>query len=181
MDELVDILDSKGNPTGRTALKSESHKKGLFHPTIHVWFYTKNGEVLLQQRGKTKITFPLLWDVSVAGHIGAGETIENAALREVNEEIGIQIQRDKLEKITVLKKKEKHDNGIWDREYTHVFLYLLDENTLLTKQDSEVEALKWISLKEFETLIENEDENLVPTAKERHLSIVKTIASRIRI
>ncbi|MEX0314176.1 MAG: hydrolase, partial [Allomuricauda sp.] len=71
MDELVDILDDNGNPTGRTCLKSEAHRKGLFHPTIHVWFYTSEGQILFQKRADNKDTFPSLWDVSVAGHIGA--------------------------------------------------------------------------------------------------------------
>ncbi|MFD2586870.1 NUDIX domain-containing protein [Croceitalea marina] len=179
MDELIDILDENGNSTGETALKSKAHIGGLFHPTIHVWFYTKDGKILLQQRGKNKETYPLKWDVSVAGHIAAGESPEIGAFREVEEEIGIQIQTDKLEKIGIRKKEKKHDNGIWDREFTHIFLYLIDENTQLTKQDSEVEALKWVSLNEFKFLVENEDGGLISSAKERHLEIIRTITSKL--
>jgi isopentenyldiphosphate isomerase len=179
VDEIVDILDKSGNYTGKTALKSVVHSKGLFHPTIHVWFYSPSGKVLLQQRGAEKDTYPLKWDVSVAGHISAGESPELGAYREALEETGITIEQEKLEKIGVLKKEVKHLNGIWDREYTHIFLYLLNENTKLTKQDSEVEALKWISLKEFEMLVKNGDENLISSARERHLSIIKTITSRV--
>ena len=87
MDELVDILNEDGSYTGRQEMKSVAHKKGLFHPTIHVWLYTRNGQLLIQKRGKNKKSFPLLWDVSVAGHIGAGEEIIPSALREIEEEI----------------------------------------------------------------------------------------------
>ena len=61
MDELVDILDAAGNYTGKIAMKSEAHRNGLFHPTVHVWFYTKNGQILIQQRAENKETHPLLW------------------------------------------------------------------------------------------------------------------------
>ena len=66
MDELIAVLDVKGNATGKTCLKSIVHKKGLYHATVHIWFYTNKGKVLLQQRAASKIIYPLLWDVSVA-------------------------------------------------------------------------------------------------------------------
>ena len=103
MDELVDILDKKGHYTGKSVLKSEAHKKGLFHPTVHIWCYSETGKILLQQRGANKKTFPLKWDVSVAGHMASGETPEVSALREVQEEIGVVIDLSKLEKIGVEK------------------------------------------------------------------------------
>ncbi|VXC33745.1 Hydrolase (fragment) [Maribacter litoralis] len=43
MDELIDILDANGNLTNRTAMKSEAHKNGWYHQTVHVWFYTLDG------------------------------------------------------------------------------------------------------------------------------------------
>ena len=50
MDELIDILTPEGKPTGKSALKSEAHQKGLYHATIHVWLYTNNKKILLQKR-----------------------------------------------------------------------------------------------------------------------------------
>jgi isopentenyldiphosphate isomerase len=122
MDELVDILDNTGNLTGQSAMKSEAHRKGLFHPTVHIWFYTGSGKVLLQQRGKHKDTHPLLWDVSVAGHVGAGEDIKSAAVREVKEEIGVSVNENDLEKIGVFKSVHQHSESLIDREFHHTFL-----------------------------------------------------------
>src|SRR5690606_11343862 len=97
--ELVDILDEAGTPTGRRCLKSKAHRQGLLHPTVHVWFHTRDGKVLLQQRSGLKETHPLLWDVSVAGHVVSGESISLAAVREVGEEIGLPIGESDLQPI----------------------------------------------------------------------------------
>ncbi|MBM1107544.1 NUDIX domain-containing protein [Aurantibacter crassamenti] len=150
MDELIDILDSNGKLTGRTALKSEAHRNGLYHQTVHVWFYTSDGKILLQQRGKYKDTHPLLFDVSVAGHIGAGEQIEIAALREVQEEIGISITQNELKKIGIFKSEFKHNQDLKDNEFHHTFLCELNHSLdSLTKQESEVESLALIRISEF--------------------------------
>ncbi len=147
MDEYVDILDNSGRPTGKTALKSEVHRKGLFHPTVHVWLYTANGMVLLQQRGKDKKTHPLLWDVSVAGHVSAGEEILTAAIREVREEVGLELRKDDLEKVGVFNEVHEHGEGLIDCEFHHTFICPLQVPfASLVKQDSEVEALKLVPL-----------------------------------
>ena len=98
MEEYIDIVTKSGKPTGKSATKTEIHKKGWYHNTVHIWLYTSKGEILLQQRAASKAICPLLWDVSVAGHIDAGETIESGAIREIKEEIGLKIQEDDLEK-----------------------------------------------------------------------------------
>lgn len=179
MDEFVDILDENGNYTGNSILKSEAHQKGLFHPTIHVWCYSKFGKILIQQRGANKETYPLKWDVSVAGHIGAGEEIETGAIREVEEEIGIILSIDDLEKIDVFKSEKRHSDTIWDREFNHTFLAELDEEILLIKQKEEVEALAWISLEAFENMISSNDEGLVPNSENRYQRVIEAIRSRI--
>ena len=96
VDELIDIVDANGKPTGKTALKSKAHKNGWYHNTIHLWLYTNKGEILLQQRSHKKTIYPLLWDVSVAGHIDAGETFTQAAIRETKEEIGLDLNGENL-------------------------------------------------------------------------------------
>ena len=139
MDELIDILNEQGNYTGKTCLKSEAHKQGYFHNTVHIWIYTSDKKILLQKRAPTKKVFPNLWDISVAGHIGAGEDILEAALREVEEEIGFKITKDKLTKIGNRKHQVQHANGIIDNEFHHVFATELTVSiNKLIIQESEV-------------------------------------------
>tara|TARA_R110002073_G_scaffold336490_1_gene533983 strand:+ start:5016 stop:5561 length:546 start_codon:yes stop_codon:yes gene_type:complete len=147
MDEVIDILDTQGNYTGKTCLKSIAHQKGYFHPTVHIWIFTKDKKILLQKRAPTKKVFPNLWDISVAGHIGAGEEIEKAALREVYEEIGLALFEEDLIKIGIRKHEVSHDNGIQDNEFHHVFIAELkkDMNTLIIQED-EVSELQLFDL-----------------------------------
>ncbi|MFS4492107.1 NUDIX hydrolase [Maribacter sp. 2308TA10-17] len=182
MDELIEILDSDGKFTGKTELKSYTHRMGLFHATVHIWLYTSDGRVLLQQRGKEKDTHPLLWDVSVAGHIGAGETIELSALREVEEEIGLSISEKELEKIGVYKSVQKHREDLVDCEFHHTFLCELKVPLEhLRKQESEVEALKLISLLQFseETWGMANLKKYVPHDVSYYTTIIKAIKERL--
>lgn len=178
MDELIDILDPEGNPIGKTALKSEVHKKGLYHHTVHIWFYTADGNVLLQQRGKAKETHPLLWDVSVAGHIGAGEEIETAAIRETEEEIGLKITESDLKKIGVFKSFYEHREGLMDNELHHTFACeLIVSLEQLEKQVSEVENLKLISILNFQKELKDKEryKMYVPHEMDYFSTILKEI------
>ncbi|UII75556.1 NUDIX domain-containing protein [Flagellimonas sp. HMM57] len=179
MDELVDILDENGKFTGKSCLKSEAHRKGLYHPTVHVWCYSNDGLVLLQRRGRSKKNFPLKWDISVAGHVGAGESLEKAAVREVREEIGLKISTLELEKIAVFKTKHKHSETFLDHEYNHTYLCKLDATTKLQKQESEVEELKWFSIEQFKEWVHQKKPDLVPNSNGRYEKVIGEIESRI--
>lgn len=178
MDELVDILDESGKPTGKALMKSEAHRNGLFHPTIHVWCYTANGNILIQQRGRNKTTHPLLWDVSVAGHVGAGEDIVIAAVREVQEEIGLAIKKRDLKKIGVFKSVHRHSAILTDCEFHHTFLCELKVPLLaLNKLESEVEALALIPLIRLteETLGLAQPYKYVPHDRKYYKMVLKAI------
>ncbi len=147
MDELIDILDDEGNYTGKRLMKSEAHKNGIFHPTVHIWFYNKEGEILIQQRAASKETYPLLWDVSVAGHIGAGEEIIPSAIREISEEIGLEVSKTDLIKVGIFKSIKKHSDELTDCEFHHTYICQLKTSLdHLKKQESEVKALALLPL-----------------------------------
>lgn len=156
-DEFIDILDKHGNLTGEVKLKSEAHSKGLFHATAHIWFYTLKGNVLLQQRAFSKKNFPGLWDVSVAGHVSAGESIIDSAIREVKEELGLNISKNDLKKIGTHKCIQNHSENFIDCEFHHIYISKLNcPIESLTLQKSEVNDVKLISIKDFEQILSNE-------------------------
>ena len=75
MEEILDIVDENGIPTGQTVDRETAHLKGIPHRTAHVWLLrVKNGKVqiLLQKRADNKSAFPGCYDISSAGHIPAG-------------------------------------------------------------------------------------------------------------
>ena len=147
MDELIDIVDRKGNYTGKTCWKSEAHKYGYYHITAHVWLYTLDKKILLQKRALTKKVYPGIWDISVAGHVSAGEKIEIAAIREAKEEINFIIKPEKLHKIDIRRHKVTHRNGIIDNEFHHVFISeLTDHIENLRIQKLEVDDVKLFDL-----------------------------------
>ncbi len=159
-EEIIDIVTASGEPTGKTALKSDIHSKGYYHNTAHIWFYTKEGTILLAQRAASKTICPLLWDVSVAGHIDSGETIETGAIREVEEEIGLKIKEKELHKIGVFECFQSYPNGIIDNEFHHTYISELNTTIeTLTPQTEEVEALKLVTIEAFKSLLANSEHN----------------------
>lgn len=160
MEEYIDIVDQNGIPTGISAPKSEIHSKGHLHNTAHVWFFTSEGNILLQQRAASKTIYPLLWDVSVAGHIDAGETPKQAAVREAKEEIGLDISEAQLIKIGIFDCFQSYPNGIIDNEFHNTFIAEIKVNIEeLTLQKEEVEAIKFVNLSEFKSLLNNSKTN----------------------
>ncbi len=155
MDEYIDIVDAKGKATGKSALKSIIHQKGFYHNTVHIWFYTSDGYILLAQRSSKKNICPLLWDVSVAGHIDAGESTIEAAIRETKEEINLCITKTDLHKIGIFDCFNSYSNGIIDNEFHHTYSCELTVSiSKLKPQQDEVEALKLISISDFKELID---------------------------
>lgn len=87
--ELIDVLDENGVATGEILPREEIHKKGLWHRAIVVAIVNEENEILLQQRSEKKEKNAGMWDISVAGHISAGQDSLSAAAREINEEVSV--------------------------------------------------------------------------------------------
>ncbi|WP_100615256.1 NUDIX hydrolase [Confluentibacter citreus] len=160
MDEYIDIADATGTLLGISELKSVIHQKGLYHHTAHIWLYTKKGEILLSQRSPLKSICPLMWDVSVAGHIDAGESIIKGAIRECQEEISLTLSESDLKKIGVFECFQSYESGIVDNEFHNTYIAELKVPlSELKPQIEEVEALKLVSFNEFENLLKHSETN----------------------
>ena len=183
IEELIDIVTKNGELTGEFATKSKIHKKGYYHNTAHIWLYTKSKQILLQQRAKTKAIYPLLWDVSVAGHIDSGENITQGALREIKEEIDLSLTENCLIKIGVFECFKTYANGMIDNEFHHTFIGELNVSIdLLNPQKEEVEALKLVSFDDFEKLLNNSKNNhhFIPSNKAYYLTILSEIKNILK-
>jgi 16S rRNA (adenine1518-N6/adenine1519-N6)-dimethyltransferase len=91
VDEMDRIL--------RYAYRWEVHGDKSRHRAVHILIFNDDGEVYLQKRTRWKDRNPLLWDSSAAGHVCAGEGYDEAARRELKEELGIEVPLKKLLKL----------------------------------------------------------------------------------
>jgi isopentenyldiphosphate isomerase len=120
--ERFDLVDEEGHSLGATKARVAVHRDGDWHQSMHLWvvFDDAAPHVLLQRRSLTKDTNPGLVDVSVAGHLSAGETPRDA-LREAREEVGLEVDADACTVLGV-RRSTQHGNGTIDREIQHIFM-----------------------------------------------------------
>ena len=89
-DEIFDIVNERDEVIGQ-ATRREVHARKLWHRAIHVLVFSEAGRVFLQKRSLAKDTAPGCWDSSCSGHLDTGEDYAMAAVRELQEEIGVSV------------------------------------------------------------------------------------------
>ena len=164
-DELIDRLDENGNHVG-TIMKSVAHSIGAWHRSVHIYLVNDENELIIQQRSPDKDLFPNLWDISVGGHVSAGEETVISAQRELSEELGINAKTGEFQYLFTFKEIFKQGDFI-SKEFVDV--YLIEKNIKkenIHLQDEEVSNYKFISVKEFLTMIDNNDKTLIPHTEE---------------
>ena len=152
------------------------------HASVHVWFYTDTGKILLQKRSPNKIAFPNLWDVSVAGHISAGEDTITSALREIEEEIGLSISKDELQEIGSYHEKHQHAPDFIENEIHHIYIgRIFASINELKIQEEELSAIKLIPIDTFKTALTHPDFNktYVPHSKDYYTFVLNTISENL--
>jgi isopentenyl-diphosphate Delta-isomerase len=97
-DELFDVVDADDRVI-RQERRSVVHAQGLAHRAVHVFLFNSRGQLLVQRRSASKDEYPLTYTSSASGHVAAGETYEECAPRELQEEIGIEAPLERLVKL----------------------------------------------------------------------------------
>lgn len=166
--EYIDVLNRAGERLGLQKSKVDVHRDGDWHKTVHVWCINDRGEILMQKRAEDKLNFPNYWDISVAGHISTGESPLMGALREIEEEIGVEAHEDDLDYVTTLPQEfVLHNGGYIDRELCAIYVMSLNKEIKdLAIQHEELSELKWISLRELRKWVEEKREDLLPHGEE---------------
>lgn len=86
--EILDIVDDQDNVIG-SATRDEIYKKLLPHRIVHILIFNDKNEMALQLRSKHVSFCPLYWCTAAVGHVQTGESYEEGALREYEEELGV--------------------------------------------------------------------------------------------
>lgn len=155
--ELIQIVDENGNFTGEIMDKEEAHDKNLLHNEVAVFIINNNKQVLLQKRSANKRFNPNKWALC-AGHVDANESLENAALRELKEEVGLEIPLEKLHPIA----EREFTLGDSNSHITYFFYTKSnkDEDDFIIQKE-ELSKVKWFDLEEVINMIKEEDKTIV--------------------
>lgn len=157
-DELLEVFDASGRPTGVAKTRAAIHRDGDWHLAFFCWIVTSEGRVLLQRRASHKDVWPNRLDASAAGHVRFGEGIAGA-LREIEEELGVAPPPlEALEHLGRFRHESVHPNGIVCREHEDVWLWRSDRALEDYRPGPEVAGLVFVRLDELASL----GEELVP-------------------
>lgn len=134
-DEIFDVVDENDRVI-RQATRKEVHTRKWLHRAVHVLVFNAAGRVFLQKRSMAKDSSPGCWDSSCSGHLDAGETYLHAAVRELQEEIGVVTTPERL--VHRLRLGAEADTG-WE----FVSIYTLRYDGPIAINPAEVERGEW--------------------------------------
>lgn len=155
--ELIEIVDEKGNFTGQIIDKEEAHDKNLLHNEVAAFIINDRGQVLLQKRSADKRFNPNKWALC-AGHVDAGESLDVAMLREIKEEIGLDVREQELHHFG------ERAFAIRDSDSHVTYFYYVKSNLAAEDfkiQESELSEVKWFDIDDVINMIEQDDESIV--------------------
>lgn len=159
--ELIDIRNNDGSITGKVKARAQVHTDGDLHATSHVWIVRANKkgsfDILLQKRSSNKDAYPDCYDISSAGHIPAGQDYLTSAIREIKEELGLNVDRTELKFIGMHDGEVKtsfYGKPFHNHELSAVYLYHKELDPRKMKlQKEEVQSVKWMDFEECLTQV----------------------------
>ena len=157
--ELWDLYTIDKEPTGKTMVRGEKQPEGYYNLVVSVWIRNREGKYLISQRSASKRSCPLMWE-AVAGGVISGETSVQGAVREVKEEIGMDIDPSRLR--LILTQTGLHWKGRFIRQIADVYLYVTDEEyDAQNAVSDEVAQSRWMTADEIRRFID--DGRMIPT------------------
>ncbi len=149
--ELLDTVDEHDRVTG-TATRGEVHRRGFVHRAVHILVFNSAGHIYIQRRSASKDRFPGLLDSSAAGHVDSGESYERAAVRELDEELGIPGEPQEVLRVAA--------SPTTDNE--HVRLYTLRTDEEPQPHPIEIAWGGFIEPADLTRMIDDDPEDFVP-------------------
>ena len=178
--EYLDVVDENNQLTGKTEERNIIHEKGIWHREVAVWIMNEKGEILLQKRAANKRQEPNKWAIC-AGHVEAGESVEDSMIREMEEELGIKVNMNQLEFLKIYKKQNNIPNDNI-KNYNFQYMYFLKTNWNIEDykiQLEELSEIKYVPFTEFEDIVKNKDKNVTFTKQSYMLEMIEMLRKRL--
>ena len=157
MDELI-LVNMNDEEIG-TASKTEAHEKALLHRAFSVFLF--NGDtLLLQRRAFHKYHCGGLWTNTCCSHPRPGETVKNAAVRRLREELEIDFPEDALREVCAFVYRASFTNGLTEYEFDHVLVGEYDG--AFCGNPEEVADVCWVKLDELTQSMQKHPEQYTP-------------------
>jgi isopentenyl-diphosphate delta-isomerase type 1 len=150
-NDILEIVDSNDKVIGR-ATRAEIHRRGLMHRAVHIFVFNSAGEIYVQRRSASKDRHALKLDSSAAGHVDPGETYEQTAARELQEELGIDT---KVEHVLRVAACEQTDNE-------HVMLFRVETDLQPVPNPEEVQWGGFMAREKLSSLMKERPNDFVP-------------------
>ncbi|WP_026859767.1 NUDIX hydrolase [Jeotgalicoccus psychrophilus] len=145
--ELWDLYDKHRRLTEQTMVRGDAMIKDTYHLVIHVVIFNSKNQMLIQKRKYDKVSNPNMWDISVGGSVTAGETSQTGAMRETEEELGLQID---------LHNQLPHLSMTFERGYDDIYIVNREaEINELAVPNDEVSDAKWATIDEIYEMIDD--------------------------
>ncbi|MDD4900745.1 MAG: NUDIX domain-containing protein [Patescibacteria group bacterium] len=163
MKNVLNIVNENDEIIGQET-REKIHKSGLLHREIHIYFITPNKEIIFQHRAKDKDTFPNLLDATVGGHVEIGDSYEQTAIKETEEETGIKIKANDLIFISKVKiysedKMSKTINNVFRFQYAYVYRGNVQD---LKIEPEEISGFEVWPLDKLARLTDDEKKKFIP-------------------
>ena len=160
--EYFDLLNENGERIGKTKLRSEVHRDGDWHKAVHIWIINNKGDILLQRRCATKDSNPNMLDISSAGHLSAGDDSLTGAIRELKEELNLDVNKEDLEYIKTLKRSSKYTETFINNEFDDLYILRTDKKLEdMEYQKEEISEIMYVPYKEFKKMVQNKQPDLL--------------------
>ena len=151
----IQQVDENDYPIGSTT-KQEAWDNGHIHRVVRIMLEDGRGNVLLQHRDPAKDIFPDCWDNSSAGHVDAGEDYDEAAMRELAEELGI--KKAELNELGKYRSDETWKGHRFNR-FTKCYRAFI-VRTPVPQEPGKIDGVKWFSIDDAKLLVEDQPDQV---------------------
>jgi isopentenyl-diphosphate delta-isomerase len=174
IDEPLILVDENDNETGYMSKELCHQGEGILHRAFSIFIFNDKKDLLLQRRSSDKLLWADYWSNTVCSHPRKGETIEIAAQRRLDDEMGIQADLKWLFKFQYQAKFKQIGS---ENELCHVFIG--KHNGLYYPNPNEIKDLMLIPFEEVEAEIKKNEKYYTPWFKIEWKRIISDFKNEI--